>query len=455
MQTIKCHWRSCVLLLAILSSCRSVGPAMQDLATPSPTTVAVAQPTSTLKAVSPTPSSTIPSQSGSILSSATSTPGPVSATQPISSSTNVKGFVPTCAERGLPQPLTGGLGLPGKIVYQDGSRLGLYAVGGAPLTRSLLPISKTQEDVVFGFSPDGNWLAYSPVQRSSGGNDGLETPSVALVSVNNIKVAHDLDVGGFKDELGPGEHFSDIAGNSYWMSNGLLYLILDIGNPNRSRAGSSSKLYDPFAGRWQESLLSKLSGRRTGAEFAFSQDLSLALYELNDGVVLRDLNQDKVIWSNLALDTGHGTMIRWAPNGTMVAVSNIPLLSQDWQIQIVSRDGQSIKTILDPTYPTPSPRFLVYSLSWSPDSRLLGIVTQEDLPTLYIYDATSDAYLYRCPLPSYAQYPPVLVWSPNSGYVALGARVQHLPLQILNVHDGTVTQLVEDAVAVGWSEKLP
>ena len=374
---------------------------------------------------------------------------------PTSSPTGVRTSVPNCLGNGLTHTPAAGFGLPGKIVYQDGNEQGLYAVGGVPLAHSQLSVPKTQEDVVFGFSPDGKWLAYAPVQYATSVTPMFETPSLVMLSADNVKVEHTLDVSRFKDELEPPEHFSGVSRYGYWMNKELLYVILDIENPNGTLAGSSAKLYDPSTGQWQESLLRKLSGWRTGAEFAFSPDLTLALYELESGVVLRDLNQDRKIWSDVALDTGHGTIIRWAPNGAMVAVANIPTLPEDWRIRLVSRDGSSVKTILDSAYPAPTPAFLVYFIGWSPDGRFLGIVTQEDVPTIYIYDTTSDEYRYRCPLPSYRQYAPETVWSPDSAYVAFAAPVLHLPLQVLNVHDGIVTEVTQDAMAVGWTNKWP
>jgi hypothetical protein len=48
---------------------------------------------------------------------------------------------------------------------------------------------------------------------------------------------------------------------------------------------------------------------------------------------------------------------------------------------------------------------------------------------------------------------PILIWSPDSRYIAY--TTPEFPLRVIDLHTGMVAQLVENAIAYGWSDMFP
>src|SRR5690242_8062604 len=102
---------------------------------------------------------------------------------PTSTNSNAPAAIPVCANSGTPIPLPANFGIPGTIVYQKDFH-GLYTVGGNPLTFSKLPVDEEQKYSTFGFSPDGNWFAFSPIEYSSTNDIIFDGAKIVLFSAN-------------------------------------------------------------------------------------------------------------------------------------------------------------------------------------------------------------------------------------------------------------------------------
>jgi hypothetical protein len=86
----------------------------------------------------------------------------------------------------------------------------------------------------------------------------------------------------------------------------------------------------------------------------------------------------------------------------------------------------------------------------------LTVDYDERIDELFIYDTGTWQFVYSCPIASYKPSPPRLLWSPDGAYIALYTFSSSLsPLLILEVKTGEIIELVQDAIAVGWSDSFP
>jgi WD40 repeat protein len=244
----------------------------------------------------------------------------------------------------------------------------------------------------------------------------------------------------------------------YWINDSLIHMIL-IGQTSDPYSPGSyvATIYDPFEGLWADDLLDKM-GRTDHLSFGVSPDETRAIYFTRldaTPLALDDLDKNTTLslWSSSGYSfvTASYPGISWAPDSSFAAMTYMPT------VRLLSRDGESYKTIADST----SILGNVVATAWSPDSRYLAFVTAWNTTPLtsshelYIYDVVRGKYLYRCPLASYSRLAPDLIWSPDGAHIALAAQLAHQPLQVLNVQTGKVIELVHEARAVGWSAVFP
>ena len=332
-----------------------------------------------------------------------------------------------------------------------------------PLTQSQLPMGLEQEFVVYDFSPDGKWLAYSPLHSSEDPSLRLfETPMMILLSYTGERIEHPIDVSVFEDELREcclDSYFDRLSDDSHWINNELLYMELFALPVEGSTGGAvMPEIFDPFAGVWLTDWLDALSDRPGVGTFrddiGISPDLSRVLYPFisgegwGNGIILRDLTTKNELWFDPMFAYDYGILIRWSPDSSVVAVAN-RLTSR---LLLISRDGDVREEIANSSFLGSG--FNVEYLAWSPDGRYLALIDDYEIVNdVYIYDTVNDQYIYRCPLTELSDYFIRLIWSPDGAWIALTALDS--PLQVLNVQTGEVIQLLDDAIAVGWSDKFP
>jgi len=212
-------------------------------------------------------------------------------------------------------------------------------------------------------------------------------------------------------------------------------------------------------GTWQYQWLGQLPDlytivpTRAGIHhIKLSPDQSLVLYPAKDGgIILRDINQDKGIWSDRTFYNPNGEEIAWSPDSKMVATMNMLVSPENRHLLLISSKGD-VKEIVNAIYP--QPEFYPYNFSWSPDSRYLAYVDNNDgKNNLYIYDTQTNGYLYRCPLSGITNAPRIF-WSPDNEWIVFGDELEG-NMQILVVPNGQVIDLLKGALPVGWSDKFP
>lgn len=341
------------------------------------------------------------------------------------------------------------------IVYQKDFQ-GLYTVGDNPLVYSKLPVDEQQKIFAFGFSPDGQWLAFSPSEFSSGGEPIFKTPKVILLSAIGERIEHTLSVDGFSDELPVANVLQGFSGYSHWINNTTIYAALYSLNPDPSTTRHISDLFkviDPFSGVWREDLLKDFPQSTSSYAKGISPDLTRMLYQDGDGLSLIDLEKGSTIWHDKDLFAVFSALMFWSPNSETVAYANRFESPESRTIVLISRDGAT-NPIMGPTASVSG--LQIIDLRWSPDGHYLALLAwngEEVGASVFIYDSKPQKYISQCPIGKSTDMGQKLIWSPDNKYISyVGGEY---PLTIMNVQSGEIIRLAENANAVGWSDKFP
>jgi len=362
--------------------------------------------------------------------------------------------IPVCPKSGVEILSSNNFGIPGTIVYQRDFQ-GLYTVGGNPLVYSKLPVDEAQEFISFGFSPDGQWFAFSPLESSENGDPIFESPKIILLSADGERIEHTFPVESFTDELQIAHVLQGFSGYSHWINNTTIYAALYSMNPDPNTTrhiNDLPKVIDPFMGIWREDLLKALPAMSSSYAKGISPDLTRMLYMSGDGLFLRDLEKGVDIWHD-DLFAGFGALMFWSPDSQTVAYANLYAFPEDKSVVLISRDGLA-RSIMGGALPLTG--LLVNDLQWSPDGQYIALLVWEGETTgesVIIYDFVAQKYLSRCPIRRSNDTHPNLIWSPDNKYLAY-VGIDY-PLILMNVQSGELIQLVDKARAVGWSDKFP
>lgn len=373
---------------------------------------------------------------------------------PTSTDVNSASTIPVCPKYDVQTSPSADFGIPGTIVYQERYQ-GLYTVGGHPLVHSKLPVNNEQEYFAFGFSPDGNWFAFSPVEYSSTNEIVFDSPKVILLSANGERIERTMSVESFTDELPVGFRFFGFSGYSYWINNSTIYAALYSSTMTSNSPGSIAdlpKVMDPFAGVWREDLLKDLPEETKSFPKGISPDLTRMLYRDIGRVVLKNLENGSDIWHDKELHSGvFGPLMFWSPDSETVAYANMFVSPEERTVVLISRDGIA-KPIMGPTLSLSE--LAVTDVRWSPDGQYLALLTVKDEElSVFIYDVEAEKYISQCPVAKYTDVMPKLIWSPDNRYLAYAGL--DYPLVIMDVQSGETIKLAEEARAVGWSDKFP
>jgi hypothetical protein len=109
-----------------------------------------------------------------------------------------------------------------------------------------------------------------------------------LLSDSGERIEHVLDIRGFISEIPAGDRIETFSPYSYWINNQLIYSTMASKNPSPNISGTVSnlsKVFDPFTGVWNESILNDLPDMYSDGAFGISADLTRVLYEGNGDCV--------------------------------------------------------------------------------------------------------------------------------------------------------------------------
>jgi hypothetical protein len=374
--------------------------------------------------------------------------------------------IPICKQKGSPFSPPEGFGLNGSIVYLDNSMDIFYSVGGMPLKYSKLPIPESTKYQVIGFSPNGEWFAYSSKSKEEGGK--ITSLDMNLLSSSGekraIKAPFDIFVSHSGEQM-------QVTGWSTidrrWLNNNLIFLYVYL-NSSSSEIGSDFPgILDPFLSIWRDDLINAVQDGNYNHDIKFSGDLTRVLYTSNKGIVLRnlDLKSMKLIDNNKQLiQSGvgpSGPFFEWAPDNTRFVYGLKVSTPEYRKIIMMTRDGELIKEIFPPQYSNQALIFLPGALDWSPDSKMIAMTGEiyntdtkvVETKILYVYNVAAGDFVYQCPL-SYYDSLPSSFWSPDSRYLVPLAKNPSSPILLYEINTGDVIKLVEQGTVVGWSDKF-
>jgi len=434
---------SLLILVAFAVSCVPVATVSTATSLPPITeqTITMTVTSNTASLTTPTGTALPPTITATVLE--TGTPIPVDI-QPMT-----KWAVSECSDNGDVIEPPPGYGIPGTILYlknfeYEYDEYGL--IGGTPLTRTTIPIATladfNKEGLPsFGFSPNGQWLAYGIYPGANAGEPARNSQNWRLGLFSYLGIHTEINLK-MEDVLKVIAEYAYLAFmDGVWINNDLLYVRIGYASGG-NMSYSEGFILDPFEGVWREDLFAEVPELDRMMPFAVSPDLTRILYyRYLKGPVLWDIAQRRVLWAG-ELALFNGILIRWAPDSSLVAYDT------GTEQAILDRDG-NVEVSLAELTPQGSAG---YTFQWSPDSQQLAFdVYVESIRVLYIYDTVVEQTVYLCPYGG-----SILYWSPDGNYIAFeNNRPPSLYVAVVSLQDGVVTKLADDIDGVlGWSDKF-
>lgn len=361
--------------------------------------------------------------------------------------------VSVCAGQGQHSTFDSAFSLNGTLIYQNDDASGLFTLSGLPLQKQDLLPGSSQKNEILGLSPNGEWLAYHPIEP--GGPGGLQQFRVVLLSADGKQTEQTLDLTQFQGELQAEHQFIGASGFSHWVNDALIYASFYSSNPSATASGAINdlpKFFNPFDGSWQANLLS-LPDRFSSDPVGISPDLSRAFYDGKASFVLWDMENQQSIYEKPLKGSSPLAFIVWAADSSQVAYVNPLASAADYEVRLllVSRDGVAYEP-LSGQYPVPG--LMVHSVDWSPDHRRLALLgSAEGMLSVLLYDTAQQKFMMQCPL-QVAQkgIRPTIAWSPDGTQLAI-SDIQS-PIIVFDLSSGKLVELPYKGNLIGWAENF-
>jgi hypothetical protein len=391
----------------------------------------------------------------------TSTPLATLTTHPVVSPiSSVTPPIQTCGENVYPALPPDSFGLDGTIITQrkEGREGEIWLISGRPLTYSPVSLPEGTKVVnVFGFSSDGQWLAYALTRTSQG--EIKDSMNLIVRSANGEFFEHTLDVRSTSPVLEGLEYPAPVNWVGSWIDSRLIevqiyYRIV----PEMPKWDRISTVMDPFRGVWQNDIFESLPGLAYDVyEWHFtgiSPDQTRVLYNANitpvdSRITLWDTVSQKQLWQHPGFVGTEFAGIQWSPDSSKAVYFVGGREEGHHGVYLVSRDGGEIQEIAGVDYL--KPEAFPNVVRWSPDGRMLALtqIESEQLQTTYIYDVESRQYIYQCAFHgNFADYYVAVEWSPDSRSIAISSDND---VYILDLRSGIVTALAGAGRVYGWS----
>ena len=190
--------------------------------------------------------------------------------------------IPICVSKSLPPSSLKDIPLIGKIIYQtylNNRAFGLYTIDYASSDQGKLLTNENREIDVLGVSPDGEWLAYSPVLRGLDDEPVFDAPPIILLNMDGERIKHTLDIQQFSNHLNISHRWFSY-GNSRWINNQFIITTL-VGNQSDGTPGKLdflSKILDPFHGTWEQKMMENVPDPFLSPQIDFAPDMSRVAY---------------------------------------------------------------------------------------------------------------------------------------------------------------------------------
>jgi hypothetical protein len=332
----------------------------------------------------------------------------------------------------------------------------LFKLSGDPASTPLEIIPQGEKVMVFGYTPDGSWLAYAPITPKPEIDYAYPIEKLVLVSGSGERIERMLDITEPVSMMAETYILRTLIYNSYWVDNENMYLVLGLIKEKTKTSYLLPTIYNPFTDTWSTGYQTILPSRSPNfdIEFAVSPDLSRGIYATLQGLVMVDLETGELIWHEPDYRDPRYTIIRWTADGSKAVAANLYVVAKYMSHAIIlPYSGKEGIQIVDPDYPVED--FSITTLSWSPEGRYLAVYDYHNEDnSLYIFDSEQQKYILKCPLYQYelVKTQPRLFWSPDGVFVGISAKLG-APLQLLNIINGELLHLMEDVEVVGWERQ--
>lgn len=341
----------------------------------------------------------------------------------------------------------------------------LFFMGGNPVQYQFIPTVNQEYIKVYGFSPDGKWLAYSPYQYNEEAD--FLTPYLVLRSSDGQTKTYEWNSKELVEERNKIEEgfdspstFTNFHVTVNWINASLLHA--DISSPEWDRFEMLfTRILDGSTGKWQDEYIQNLPDREKKfisfppqISERLSPDTTRMLYHPDGkfGLALWDVIEKKVIWEDQTLRIGYDTWLtmNWAPDSKAVAIKYFDVKASKTKRLIISRDGQVMDfSNTKVHYKDPESW---HEMIWSPDSRYLAFPADKNL---ILFDVQEKKFVYTCPFP--AELSGDIYWSPDGKWIVLGVSdIQENinDMYLLNVGSGETYLVMKDALPAGWSDQF-
>jgi hypothetical protein len=387
---------------------------------------------------------------------ASQTPIPLLATSKPTSSLNVtmeeidkNDTIPLCLGKEF-QKAGKDFSVPGTIVVQLENKIGLFRIEGIPSKLTKLPIPDQQPLHIFGISPDGKWLAYSPIFRSLNLETLSENPKIILLGSDGKRIEHSLDFQWLRKIEASGYQLKEFAGG-FWLNNTTIYAMVNSIMPDdHPQIGHFYPvIFDPFDGNWlfdETKFLPILDGFNG---FAISPDLKNIIYD-NDGISIIEKKNSTTekLWSDKNAIYSGNFFGQWSPDSSRVVFASQSIKTNNGnEVYLFSKDDKKLMKFQNSEIGN-----FYKSVYWSTDSKYFAFLTSEgsDKYNLFVFDALHYEFVIECPLAAKNSPQPELIWSPDNSWIAISQK--NMPIRVLNINDQQGVELNVTGKAIGWSD---
>ena len=445
----------CLILAMLCSGCLSGSPPTQ-VSAPAHTEM-TAQPTSRFTVILETP---LPSGTSTPLPAASLTTTPTYQEARLLPSQNIQ-TIKSCVNNGSPIPAPNNFGFKSSIFYLGRDLKGLYQIDGESLKLSESTIYENQPISAFGFSKDGKWLAYSPI-NDHGSLSSINHPTLILQSYDGKKEEYKVDLSKFNSMVPKEMQLAGWSGN--WLNNNTVDFSIIYNDPTKVHGNKFLQgFYDPFVRDWENSILQKLVNRDDERDIGLSPDMTRALYPTKTGIELWNLNENIKLWADEREDLTifPSPLMEWSPDSSMVAYKG----AVDGDLYLLSRSGEIWKQVRKLESPGKTTDFEIVRFNWAPDSRLLALEvaisehgTDNDTKyahAIYAFDILFDKYIYQCPYSEENGSISRFFWSPDQRFLTPAISLGRGPLLLYDLDSDKVIQLEQEGATIGWSDQFP
>lgn len=365
--------------------------------------------------------------------------------------------IPLCIEGVTFQNADASFGISGSIILQNDNATGLNMATGTPVNLSELLIPHDGPIHVFGVSPNGKWLAYSPIIQRHDNELINKNLNIVLLGSDGSLIEKTPDLNWLKEIQKPDYKIEQFVWG-YWLNDHSIFTFVNSIMPEDYRPQIGyfyPVILNPFEGNLRLEEM-KLIPDIDGLDwFSYSPDMKNVLYA-GKGISLlerKNSSLDQLWVEDYWIFQPGLTSVQWSPDSSWVVFTSQDLATKhNIQVNLVSRNKKEIQEIRDSKF-----GYLIKYFYWSPNSRYFAFISSQanDKDTLFIFDVSQNKFILECTLENKDLSLPTLpsiIWSPDNKWIAISQR--GTPLRLLRISDRKGVVLDIYGEAVGWSDQF-